>query len=59
MDTEDLRAAAMSRRSALKKGAGAVFLLTQAAISEQLVMVPVRPATPPRRHRAFPVIELT
>ena len=34
----------MSRRSALKKGAATTFLLTQAALFEQLVIAPARPA---------------
>jgi hypothetical protein len=44
MDVEQLRGAAMSRRSALKKGAATAFLLSQAAMFEQLVIAPARPA---------------
>jgi hypothetical protein len=44
MDVEQLRGAAMSRRSALKRGAATTFLLTQAALFEQLVIAPARPA---------------
>src|SRR6266851_4896438 len=45
MDAEDLKAVAFSRRSALKKSAAATFLLTQAALFEQLALAPVRPAS--------------
>jgi hypothetical protein len=44
MDIEELRGVAMNRRSALKKGAATVFLLTQAAMFEDLVIAPARPA---------------
>jgi hypothetical protein len=44
MDIEEVRAAAFSRRSALKKGAATALLLTQAAMLEQLVTAPMRPA---------------
>ena len=44
MDIEQLRGAAMSRRSALKRGAATAFLLSQAAMFEQLVIAPARPA---------------
>ncbi|MBV9449954.1 MAG: hypothetical protein JO345_29100 [Streptosporangiaceae bacterium] len=44
MDIEELRGNAMSRRSALKKGALTAFLLSQAALFEQLVVAPARPA---------------
>ena len=44
MDIEQLRGAAMSRRSALKRGAATAFLLSQAALFEQLVIAPARPA---------------
>jgi hypothetical protein len=44
VDAEDLVSNAMSRRSALKRGAATAFLLTQAALFEQLVVAPVRPA---------------
>jgi hypothetical protein len=44
MDIEELRGVAMSRRSALKKGATTAFLLTQAAMFEALVVAPARPA---------------
>ena len=36
MDAEELRAAVMSRRSALKGTAATAFLLSQAALFEQL-----------------------
>jgi hypothetical protein len=42
MDAAELRDAVMSRRSALKKSAGAVFLLSQAALFEQLAFAPKR-----------------
>jgi hypothetical protein len=42
MDAEQLKAVTLSRRSALKKTAGAAFLLSQAAIFEQLAFAPVR-----------------
>jgi hypothetical protein len=45
MDAEDLKAAALSRRSALKKGAYAAFLLSQAALFERLGASIVRPAS--------------
>jgi len=45
MDAEDLKAVAFSRRSALKKSAAATFLLTQAALFEQLASPLVRPAS--------------
>src|SRR5450631_1427651 len=45
MDAEELRGIAMSRRSALKKGAATAFLLSQAALFEQLALAPVRPAS--------------
>jgi hypothetical protein len=44
MDAAELKGAALSRRSALKRSAGAVFLLSQAAVFEQLVLAPARPA---------------
>jgi hypothetical protein len=44
MDMEELAAAAFSRRSALKRGAGTALLLTQAAMLEQVVTAPMRPA---------------
>jgi hypothetical protein len=44
MDIEELRGLAMSRRSALKKGAATAFLLTQAAMFEALAVAPARPA---------------
>jgi len=45
MDAEELKGIAMSRRSALKKGAATAFLLSQAALSEQLASPLVRPAS--------------
>jgi hypothetical protein len=54
MDAAQLAAAAMSRRSALKTSAGALFLLSQAAIFEQLVVAPARPAM---AATAFPDIQ--
>jgi hypothetical protein len=44
MDAAELKGAALSRRSALKRSAGAVFLLSQAALFEQLALAPARPA---------------
>jgi hypothetical protein len=44
MDIEELKASAFSRRSALKRGAATTLLLTQAAMLEQLVTAPMRPA---------------
>jgi len=44
MDIEELEASAFSRRSALKRGAATALLLTQAAMLEQLVTAPMRPA---------------
>ena len=44
MDIEELRGNVMSRRSALKKGTLTAFLLAQAAMFEELVVAPVRPA---------------
>ncbi|HEY1616018.1 MAG TPA: hypothetical protein VGG25_00290 [Streptosporangiaceae bacterium] len=44
MDAETLRGAALSRRSALKKGAVTALLLSQAAIFEQIALAPARPA---------------
>jgi hypothetical protein len=44
MDAEELAGIAFSRRSALKRSAGAMFLLSQAALFEQLAVMPVRPA---------------
>src|SRR5229473_6850270 len=45
MDAEELKGIAMSRRSALKKGAATAFLLSQAALFEQLASPLVRPAS--------------
>jgi hypothetical protein len=45
MDAQQLAGAAMSRRSALKASAGTVFLLSQAAIFEQLAFAPARQAS--------------
>ncbi len=45
MDAEQLKGAALSRRSALKRGAATAFLLSQAALFEQLVLAPARPAS--------------
>ncbi len=44
MDMDELRGAAFSRRSALKRGAAVAALLTQAALLEDLVTAPLRPA---------------
>ncbi len=44
MDIEELKASAFSRRSALKRGAATTLLLTQAAMLEQFVTAPMRPA---------------
>jgi hypothetical protein len=44
MDAEELRGIAFSRRSALKRSAGTLFLLSQAALFEQLAVMPARPA---------------
>jgi hypothetical protein len=44
MDAEELKGIAMSRRSALKRGAATAFLLSQAALFEQLALAPARPA---------------
>jgi hypothetical protein len=44
VDAEELRSVAFSRRSALKRGAATLFLLSQAAVFEQLALAPVRPA---------------
>jgi hypothetical protein len=44
MDAEQLRSNALSRRSALKRGAATAFLLSQAALFEQLAFAPTRPA---------------
>jgi hypothetical protein len=45
MDIEEQKAVMMSRRSALKRTAGLGLLLTQAAVLEQLVIAPARPAS--------------
>src|SRR5260370_22366192 len=45
MDAEQLASNALSRRSALKRGAVTAFLVSQAAIFEQLVITPARPAS--------------
>jgi hypothetical protein len=45
MDAETLKGAALSRRSALKAGAATAFLLSQAALFEELVLAPARPAS--------------
>jgi hypothetical protein len=44
MDAEDLKGIVMSRRSALKRTAGTAFLISQAALLEQLASPVVRPA---------------
>jgi hypothetical protein len=44
MDAEELKGIAFSRRSALKRGAATAFLLSQAALFEQLAFAPTRPA---------------
>jgi hypothetical protein len=45
MDAEELKGIVMSRRSALKRGAGTAFLLSQAALLEQLAWPVVRSAS--------------
>jgi hypothetical protein len=45
MDAETLKGAALSRRSALKRGAATAFLLSQATLFEQLMLAPARPAS--------------
>jgi hypothetical protein len=45
VDAETLKGAALSRRSALKRGAATAFLLSQATLFEQLVLAPARPAS--------------
>jgi len=45
MDAEDLKGIVMSRRSALKRGAATAFLLSQAALFEQLASPVVRSAS--------------
>lgn len=44
MDAEEVRGFALSRRSALKRTAGSLFLLSQAALFDELAIAPVRPA---------------
>ncbi|HEY3866736.1 MAG TPA: hypothetical protein VGM10_00220 [Actinocrinis sp.] len=44
MDAAELKGRALSRRSVLKRGAATAFLLTQAAVFEDLVVAPARPA---------------
>jgi hypothetical protein len=44
MDADRLKSTAVSRRSALKRGAATAFLLSQATLLEQLVVAPARPA---------------
>ena len=44
MDAHTLTGRVLSRRSAIKRGAATAFLLTQAALFEQLALLPVRPA---------------
>jgi hypothetical protein len=43
MDAEGLKGAVMSRRSALKRGAATAFLLSQAALFEQVAKTIIRP----------------
>jgi hypothetical protein len=45
MDIQELRAAAVSRRSALKMGAATALLLSEAAVLERLAIAPARAAT--------------
>jgi hypothetical protein len=45
MEAEQVKSATLSRRSALKRGAATAFLLSQAALFEQLVLAPARPAS--------------
>jgi hypothetical protein len=45
MDIEELKGVVMSRRSALKRTAATTFLLSQAALLEQLAVAPVRSAS--------------
>lgn len=56
MDAEDLRAIVMSRRSALKRGAATAFLLSQAALFEQVGKTILRPE-PAQAATAFPDIQ--
>ncbi|HEY3870806.1 MAG TPA: hypothetical protein VGM10_20765, partial [Actinocrinis sp.] len=44
MDAEEVSHFALSRRSAIKRTAGALFLLSQAALLDELAIMPVRPA---------------
>jgi hypothetical protein len=44
MDIEDVKAAALSRRSMLKRSAATTLLLSQAALLEQVLTAPARPA---------------
>ena len=44
MDIEEVKAAAMSRRSMLKRTAATTVLLSQAALLEQVLIAPARPA---------------
>ncbi len=44
MDIEEVKAAAMSRRSLLRRGAATTLLLSQAALLEQVLIAPARPA---------------
>jgi hypothetical protein len=44
MDIEDMRGIIMSRRSAIKRVGGMAVLLSQAAILEQVMIAPARPA---------------
>jgi hypothetical protein len=45
MDIQELKAAAVSRRSALKMGAATALFLSQAAVLERLAITPARAAT--------------
>jgi hypothetical protein len=45
MDAEDLRGIVMSRGSALKRGAATAFLLSQAALFEQVGKTIIRPTS--------------
>jgi hypothetical protein len=56
MDAEDLRGIVMSRRSALKRGAATAFLLSQAALFEQVGKTIIRP-TPAMAATTFPDIQ--
>jgi hypothetical protein len=57
MDAEDLRGIVMSRRSALKRGAATAFLLSQAALFEQVGQTIIRPTPALAATTTFPDIQ--